>query len=41
MEHKTHIVKREDGSEKVITQARVTPKGLSVLAQKLGPKEAA
>jgi phage antirepressor YoqD-like protein len=33
MEHKTTTVHRSDGSEKIITQARITPKGLIRLAQ--------
>lgn len=33
MEHKTTTVHRSDGSEKIITQARITPKGLARLAQ--------
>ncbi|KQN27377.1 hypothetical protein ASF00_13775 [Sphingomonas sp. Leaf34] len=33
MEHKTTTVHRSDGSEKIITQARITPKGLTRLAQ--------
>lgn len=33
MEHKTTTVHRSDGSEKIITQARVTPKGLTRLAR--------
>lgn len=37
MEHKTTTVHRSDGSEKVITQARVTPKGLARLAQEFPP----
>lgn len=36
MIHKTTIVLRPDGSEKAVTQARITPKGLTVLAQQLG-----
>jgi len=37
MEHKTTTVYRSDGSEKVTTQVRVTPKGLARLAQELPP----
>ncbi|GAN61598.1 hypothetical protein ACI01nite_25090 [Acetobacter cibinongensis] len=33
MEHKITIVQRSDGSEKTITRARITPKGLCALAQ--------
>lgn len=33
MEHKMTTVRRSDGSEKIITQARITPKGLTRLAQ--------
>lgn len=33
LEHKTTTVHRADGSEKVTTQVRVTPKGLTVLAK--------
>jgi Rha family phage regulatory protein len=33
LEHKTSTVTRSDGSEKVTTQVRVTPKGLTRLAQ--------
>ena len=33
MEHKTTTMHRSDGSEKIITQARITPKGLTRLAQ--------
>lgn len=36
MEHKTTTVEREDGSEKVVSQARITPKGLVKLAEVLG-----
>lgn len=35
LEHKTTLVARSDGSEKVTEQVRVTPKGLSKLAQSL------
>lgn len=37
MEHKTTTVYRSDGSEKVSTQARVTPKGLARLAKEFPP----
>ncbi len=37
LEHKTNTVTRSDGSEKTVTQVRVTPKGLSRLAQELPP----
>lgn len=37
LEHKTTTVHRSDGSEKVITQVRVTPKGLTRLAQEFPP----
>lgn len=37
MEHKTTTVHRSDGSEKVVTQARITPKGLARLAQEFPP----
>ena len=33
LEHKTDIVKRGDGTEKVAEQVRVTPKGLAKLAE--------
>lgn len=36
LEHKTTTVERSDGSEKVVTQVRVTPKGLVKLAEALG-----
>jgi phage antirepressor YoqD-like protein len=35
--HKTTTVERSDGSEKVITQVRITPKGLTRLARELAP----
>lgn len=35
LEHKTTIVIRDDGSEKTVTQVRVTPKGLTRLAKEL------
>jgi len=42
MEHKTTTVHRSDGSEKVVTQARVTAKGLARLAQEFpAPAKAA
>jgi phage antirepressor YoqD-like protein/phage regulator Rha-like protein len=37
LEHKTTTVHRSDGSEKVTTQVRVTPKGLARLAQEFQP----
>lgn len=37
LEHKTTTVHRSDGSEKVTTQVRVTPKGLARLAQEFPP----
>jgi phage regulator Rha-like protein/phage antirepressor YoqD-like protein len=37
LEHKTTTVNRPDGSEKVTTQVRVTPKGLARLAEALTP----
>lgn len=37
LEHKTTTVHRSDGSEKVISQVRVTPKGLARLAKELEP----
>ena len=37
LEHKVTTVDRSDGSEKVVTQCRVTPKGLSKLAKLLPP----
>lgn len=36
LEHKTTTVERADGSEKVVTQVRVTPKGLVKLAEAFG-----
>lgn len=33
MEHKVTVVEREDGTEKMVHQARVTPKGLTKLAK--------
>lgn len=36
LEHKTTTVHRTDGTEKTVTQVRVTPKGLTVLAQHFG-----
>lgn len=42
MGHKTTTVHRSDGSEKIITQARVTPKGLTRLAKEFpAPAKAA
>lgn len=37
LEHKTTTIHRSDGSEKVTTQVRVTPKGLTRLAKNLTP----
>lgn len=37
LEHKTTVVSRSDGSEKTTTQVRVTPKGLTRLAQEFPP----
>lgn len=37
LEHKTTTIHRSDGSEKITTQVRVTPKGLARLAQELPP----
>jgi Rha family phage regulatory protein len=37
LEHKTTTVLRADGSEKTVTQVRVTPKGLTKLAKLLPP----
>ncbi len=37
LEHKTTTVSRSDGSEKTVTQVRVTPKGLTRLAQEFPP----
>jgi Rha family phage regulatory protein len=37
LEHKTTTVHRSDGSEKVVSQVRVTPKGLARLAQEFQP----
>lgn len=36
VEHKTNTVERSDGTEKVVTQARITPKGLAKLAEAFG-----
>lgn len=41
LEHKTTTVYRSDGSEKVTTQVRVTPKGLTVLAKVFPPAASA
>ncbi|MGE8126595.1 phage antirepressor KilAC domain-containing protein [Methylobacterium sp. NPDC080182] len=41
LEHKTTTVLRGDGSEKTVTQVRVTPKGLTKLAKLLPPTAAA
>lgn len=37
LEHKTTTVSRSDGSEKTVTQVRVTPKGLTRLAREFPP----
>ena len=37
LEHKTTTVHRSDGSEKVVSQCRVTPKGLTRLAKEFPP----
>lgn len=37
LEHKTTTVTRSDGSEKTVTQVRITPKGLARLARELPP----
>lgn len=37
MEHRVTTYTRPDGTEKVVTQARVTPKGLSALAKLIHP----
>lgn len=37
LEHKTTTVHRSDGSEKVVTQCRITPKGLARLAKEFPP----
>lgn len=37
LEHKTTTVHRSDGSEKITTQVRVTPRGLTRLAQEFPP----
>lgn len=37
MEHRVATYTRPDGTEKVVTQARVTPKGLSALAKLITP----
>lgn len=37
MEHRVTTFTRPDGTEKVVTQARVTPKGLSTLAKLIFP----
>lgn len=37
LEHKTTTLHRSDGSERVTTQVRVTPKGLTRLAKELAP----
>lgn len=41
LEHKVNVVLREDGSEKVVEQVRVTPKGLTKIAKTLEIKVAA
>lgn len=40
LEHKVTTVTRHDGSEKVVEQVRVTPKGLTYLAEKLSIQSA-
>jgi anti-repressor protein len=35
LEHKLHSVFKQDGSEMVVTQVRVTPKGLAQVAKEL------
>lgn len=40
MTHKVDTVTRQDGTEKVVEQVRVTPKGITRLAQMLQPKAA-
>ncbi|MGE7204921.1 phage antirepressor KilAC domain-containing protein [Sphingomonas sp. NPDC019816] len=37
LEHKTTTVHRSDGSEKIVTQCRITPKGLARLAKEFPP----
>ena len=37
LEHKTTIVYRGDGAEKVTDQVRITPKGLTILAKLIKP----
>lgn len=41
MEHKVTTVEREDGTEKVVTQVRVTAKGLAKLAEEVPGRAAA
>jgi phage antirepressor YoqD-like protein len=41
LEHKVTTVERSDGSEKMVEQCRITPRGLSKLAELLNEKEAA
>ncbi|MFC4158300.1 phage antirepressor KilAC domain-containing protein [Chitinimonas lacunae] len=41
LEHKVTTVEREDGTEKVVTQARVTAKGLARLAEEVSRRAAA
>jgi len=41
LEHKVTTVSSSDGSEKIAEQVRITPKGLSRLAQALGQRKAA
>lgn len=38
IEHKTNTVERSDGTEKVVTQARITPKGLAKLSEYFSSK---
>lgn len=35
LEHKVHTVQKADGSDLIVTQVRVTPKGLARLAKEL------
>lgn len=41
LEHKTTTIHRTDGTEKTVTQVRVTPKGLTRLARELAPAQRA
>jgi len=40
LEHKTEVITRPDGSEKITEQVRVTPKGLTKLSKLLGNRNA-